>query len=57
MCEIGIMDAMEEQEDGIFIGDIIFGERFKIKDFENWSLRLRDKLKRQLLETEKEFCM
>lgn len=51
------MDAMEEQEDGIFIGDIIFGERFKIKDFENWSLRLRDKLKRQLLETEKEFCM
>ena len=38
------------------ISEIVFGERFKVKDFENWSLRLREKIKRQLIETESEFC-
>lgn len=51
------LDAMDEKEEGVFVSDIIFGERFKIKDFENWSLRLKDKLKRQLLENQKEFCL
>ena len=46
------MDAMDEKEDGAVIGEIVFGERFKVKDFENWSLRLREKIKKQLVETE-----
>ena len=50
------LDAMDEQEDGVFISDIVFGERFKAKDFENWSLRLREKIKRQLIEAEEDFC-
>jgi len=50
------LDAMDEMEDGIFVSDIVFGERFKTKDFENWSLRLREKLKRQILESEEGFC-
>ena len=49
------LNAMNEIEEGQLIGDIIFGERFRAKDFENWSLRLRDKIKRQLLESEKDF--
>lgn len=51
------LDAMDEKEDGVYISDIVFGERFKVKDFENWSLRLREKLKRQLIETETEICL
>ena len=50
------LDAMDEQEEGIFVSDIVFGERFKVKDFENWSLRLQAKLKRKLLETGEELC-
>ena len=50
------LDAMDQMEDGIYIGDIVFGERFKMKDFENWSRRLREKIKQQLLEAEEEFC-
>ncbi len=49
------LDAMDETEDGIYIGELVFGERFKVKDFENWSLRLREKIKRWLIETEAEF--
>ncbi len=50
------LDAMDELEDGIYIGELVFGEHFKVKDFENWSLRLREKIKCQLMETEVEFC-
>lgn len=50
------LDAMDEQEEGIFVSDIVFGEWFKVKDFENWSLRLQAKLKRKLLESEEELC-
>lgn len=57
MWNADFLDGMDEMEDGIFVSDIVFGERFKTKDFENWSLRLREKLKRQLLEKEMEFCL
>lgn len=40
-------DSMETEEDGILICDIVFGERFKRKDLENWSLRLRNKIKQE----------
>ena len=49
------MDGMEEKEDGRFIADIIYGEHFKVKDFENWSLRMRKKMKEKMLEQELEF--
>jgi len=45
------INAMDEMEDGLYVSDIIFGERFKVKDFENWSLRLRKAIKKHLLET------
>ena len=51
------LDAMDEVEEGTYISEIIFGERFKVKDFENWSLRLREKMKRQLIEAEEEICL
>ena len=57
MWNADFLDAMDEVEDGVLVSDIVFGERFKTKDFENWSLRLREKLKRQLLENEMEFCL
>ena len=57
MWNADFLDAMDEMEDGVLVSDIVFGERFKTKDFENWSLRLREKLKRQLLENEMEFCL
>lgn len=44
------LDGMEEQENGIYISDMIFGEHFKVKDLENWSLRLRKKLREEMLE-------
>jgi len=50
------LDAMDEQEGGIYISDLVFGEHFKVKDFENWSLRLREKMKRRLIEAETEYC-
>lgn len=45
------IDAMDALEDGIYVSDIVFGEHFKVKDFENWSLRLRQAIKKRLLET------
>ncbi len=44
------LDGMEEMEKGIYISDMVFGEHFKVKDFENWSRRLREKLREELLE-------
>ncbi|MCM1047161.1 MAG: hypothetical protein NC433_01890 [Clostridiales bacterium] len=43
------LDGMEEMEDGVYISDMIFNEHFKVKDFENWSLRLRQKMREELL--------
>lgn len=44
------LDAMDEMQDGESIGDIVFGQRFKVKDFENWSNRLRENVKKHLKE-------
>lgn len=44
------VDAMDEMQDGEFIGNIVFGQRFKVKDFENWSVRLRENVKKYLAE-------
>jgi DNA-directed RNA polymerase specialized sigma24 family protein len=41
-------DSMESEELGQLICDIIFGDRFKRKDLENWSLRFRNKLKDEI---------
>lgn len=41
-------DSMETEEAGTLICDLIFGERFKIKDLENWSIRFRNKLKEEI---------
>ena len=43
------LDKMEEEEDGILIADMIYEEHFKLKDFENWSLRIRKKIKDAVL--------
>lgn len=44
------LDGMEEIENNTRVSDIVFGERFKEKDLENWSLRLRRKMREELLE-------
>ena len=44
------LDGMEEMENDTRVSDIIFGERFKEKDLENWSLRMRGKMREELLE-------
>ena len=41
-------DTMEAEEHGELICNIIFGERFKRKDLENWSRRFRNKLKDEI---------
>lgn len=48
------LDKMEEEEDGILIADMIYEDHFKIKDFENWSLRIRKKIKDTILSQELE---
>ncbi len=45
-----VLERMEEKEEEQFVRDIIFGERFKVKDFENWSLRFRKKMREQIFE-------
>lgn len=44
------VDAMDEMQDGELVGNIVFGRRFKVKDFENWSNRLRENVKKYLTE-------
>lgn len=44
------LDGMDEQEKGIYISEMIFGEHFTKKDLENWSLRFRQKMRRELFE-------
>ncbi len=48
------LDEMDEKENDIYISDIIFGERFTRKDFENWSLRMRQKMRRELMKVDLE---
>lgn len=42
------IDQMDEEEYGILISDMIFQEHFTKKDLENWTVRLRNKLRKQL---------
>lgn len=44
------LDGMEEIENDTRVSDIVFGERFKEKDLENWSLRMRKKMREELLQ-------
>lgn len=44
------LDGMEEMENDTRVSDIVFGERFKEKDLENWSLRMRKKMREELLQ-------
>lgn len=44
------LDGMEEKENDIYVSDMVFGEHFKVKDLENWSLRMRKKMREELLE-------
>lgn len=46
------VDALDEMENDCYVSEIVFGERFKVKDFENWSLRLQKAIKKRLWETE-----
>ena len=46
----GFYDELDELEDDEYVGNIVFGEHFKVKDFENWSNRLRVKIKKELME-------
>lgn len=46
------LNGMEEREGNTYISDMIFGEYFKTKDLENWSLRMRNKIKGMLIEQE-----
>lgn len=47
------LEGMALKEEGICISDMVFGEHFTTKDFENWSLRMRKNMREELL---KEVC-
>lgn len=44
------LDGMDEMEEGIYISDMIFGEHFRTKDLENWSVRMRKKIREEMFE-------
>jgi hypothetical protein len=44
------IEAMFEKENGTYISNMVFGENFQVKDFENWSRRLQPKIKKCLFE-------
>ena len=48
------LDAMEEEENGYLVADMVYEEHFKVKDFENWSLRMRKKIKDSVIRQELE---
>ncbi len=45
-------DAVESKEDGCCIADMVYEDYFKVKDFENWSLRMRKKIREEMMEVE-----
>ncbi len=47
----GFAQACKEDIDDELVGNIVFGEQFKVKDFENWSRRCKEKVKAQLEES------
>lgn len=48
------LDEMEESVEGLLIADMVYEEHFRVKDFENWSIRMRKKMKDTILERELE---
>lgn len=51
------LDEMDQPFEEGCIKDIIFSERYQIKDFENWSIRIRAKLKKQMTQQEYRSCV
>ena len=43
------LDGIEVKEDGVYVGDMVYEDYFKIKDFENWSLRMRKKIREEMI--------
>ena len=46
------LDGIETEEDGVYVGDMVYEDYFKIKDFENWSLRMRKKIREEMIAAE-----
>ncbi|MDD6038284.1 MAG: sigma-70 family RNA polymerase sigma factor [bacterium] len=51
------LDEMDQPYEHSYVRDIIFSELYRIKDFENWSIRIRMKLKKQMAQQEYRTCM
>lgn len=51
------LDEMDQPCQQGYVRDIVFSEQYQIKDFENWSIRIRAKLKKQMTEQEYRACM
>ena len=47
-------EGLAEKEYGVYVRDLVFGEHFTVKDFENWSIRLRKEVKKALIAQEVE---
>lgn len=44
----GFYDALDEQKNGQYIGDLVFGENFTTKDYENWCASIQSVIKSEL---------
>ena len=51
------LDELYEMEYGEQIGQLVFGEHFKKKDFENWAVAIRKKIKNKMSEAEYNRCV
>lgn len=51
------LDGLYQVEFGKRVGQLIFGEQFNKKDFENWSVRIREKVKKKMAEAEYRRCV
>lgn len=51
------LDGLYEVECGKRVGQLIFGENFKKKDFENWAVAIRKKIKNKMSEAEYNRCV
>ena len=51
------LDKLYDVEFGKRVGELVFGEQFKKKDFENWSIRIREKVKKKMIEEEYKQCI
>ena len=43
-------DEMDEKENGIYISDMVYGQHFDVRDFENWCLRMRELMRVRMFE-------